>query len=116
MELQSFEDIRRLDVNYKTKVEDLETRVQHLERGQVPGNQAPTDKISSDDILKTRIFEEHLADIQQQYNINNAKRNEAKLRATKLRRQSEAAQRAYALALQVSYHTQSARPGSNDRL
>ena len=102
MELQSREDVRRIDINYKSKVEDLETRVQHLERAQIPGNQAPTDQISRNDISTMRIFEEHLVDIQQQYNINDDKRNEAKLRATSLYRKSEAAHRAYAVALQVS--------------
>ena len=107
MELQSREDVRRIDINYKSKVEDLETRVQDLERAQipgnqVPGNQVPVNQMSSNDISRTiSIFESHLADIRQQYNINRDKRDEAKLRATSLHRKGEAAQRAYVLALQV---------------
>ena len=122
MELQSKEDIRRIEINYKSKVEDLETRVQHLERAaQIPG--LPTDQISSNEISQivsksrlgnlelanqrnftknVNLFEEQLVDVQQQYNINCDKHNEAKLRAAGLYRKSEAAHRAYGLSLQVS--------------
>lgn len=105
MELQSKEDVRRIDINYKSKVEDLETRVQHLERAQIPGIQVPADQMSSNEISKiVSLFEEHLIDVQQQHNINCDKRNEAKLRAAGLYRKSEAAHRAYGVALQVSLH------------
>lgn len=45
MELQSKEYVQRIDINYKSEVENLETRVQKLERADQSANQMPADQM-----------------------------------------------------------------------
>ena len=58
MELQSKEDRQHIEINYKSKVEDLETRVQNLEwaaQHQMQGsNQMPADQMPADQIPESR--------------------------------------------------------------